>query len=204
MGWLNSVGGSFTDVVHAAGDGDKAATKGYLWDSALNGAEAGTENAQTGSGVRTVETLGEIANLAQPSGWIADPQGNQRLAGGLWHGTVINYEKDPFEFAGYAVGTVGTFFIQGADAGDATAAAEDAGKVADATDATNAAGRAAAGDAGRAGGGGGGGDVPTARAGATPDEPSSTDPILVVGRGRKVRADKLGAGSVFYDTDSQM
>jgi hypothetical protein len=49
MGWLNSVGGLFKDVVHAAGDGYKAATNGHLWDTALNGAKAGAENAQIGS-----------------------------------------------------------------------------------------------------------------------------------------------------------
>jgi hypothetical protein len=90
------------------------------------------------SGAQTVETLGKIANLAQPTSWITDPKGNAQLAGALWHEASTSFNKDPAKFIGNAVGTVGTFFIPGGgeaavagDVGRAAVVVNDVGKVAD-------------------------------------------------------------------------
>jgi len=118
------------------------------------------------SGVQTVETLGKIANLAQPTSWITDPKGNAQLAGALWHSAATSFEKDPAKFIGNAAGTVGMFFIPGADgaavAGDAGRAVTvlndvdkvaEVAKLADVADTANATGRLGglAEDAGAAG-----------------------------------------------------
>jgi hypothetical protein len=124
------------------------------------------------SGVQTVETLGKIANLAQPASWITDPKGNAQLAGALWHSAATSFNNDPAKFIGNAAGTVAMFFIPGADgaavAGDAgravtvlndvdkvaeVAKLADVADVANAADAANAAGRLGglAEDAGAAG-----------------------------------------------------
>jgi hypothetical protein len=90
------------------------------------------------SGAQTVETLGKIANLAQPTSWITDPKGNAQLAGALWHEASTSFNKDPAKFIGNAVGTVGTFFIPGGgeaavagDVGRAAVVVNEVGKVAD-------------------------------------------------------------------------
>jgi hypothetical protein len=112
--------------------------------------------ARVESAVKTGETLGRIASLADPTSWMTDPQGNAQLAGTLWNSAAKSFESDPAKFTGNAVGTIGTLFIPGADgaaaAGDAGRAMEllgDAGKLANATE---DAGRvsALAGDAGKA------------------------------------------------------
>jgi hypothetical protein len=85
----------------------------------------------------TVETLGKIANLAQPTSWITDPKGNAQLAGALWDSAATSFNKDPAKFVGNAAGTVGMFFIPGgqgaavADTGRAATVLNDVGKVAE-------------------------------------------------------------------------
>jgi DNA/RNA non-specific endonuclease len=108
------------------------------------------------STVNTAETLGRIANLANPTSWMTDPQGNAQLAGGLWHSAATSFENDPSKFIGNAVGTIGTLFIPGADVGAAAgdvgrtaALVGDAGKLADATETAGRIGNLA-GDAGKA------------------------------------------------------
>jgi len=135
-------------------------------------ANPGANIARLKSGVQTVETLGKIANLAQPASWIADPKGNAQLAGALWHSAATSFNNDPAKFIGNAAGTVAMFFIPGADgaavAGDAgravtvlndvdkvaeVAKLADVADVANTADAANAAGRLGglAEDAGAAG-----------------------------------------------------
>lgn len=86
---------------------------------------------------QTVETLGKIANLAQPTSWITDPKGNAQLAGALWDSAATSFNKDPAKFVGNAAGTVALFFIPGgegaavADTGRAATVLNDVGKVAD-------------------------------------------------------------------------
>jgi hypothetical protein len=60
---------------------------------------------------QTVETLGKIANLAQPTSWITDPKGNAQLAGALWDSAATSFNKDPAKFVGNAAGTVALFFV---------------------------------------------------------------------------------------------
>jgi hypothetical protein len=85
----------------------------------------------------TVESLGKIANLAQPTSWISDPKGNAQLAGALWDSAATSFNKDPAKFVGNAAGTVGMFFIPGgqgaavADTGRAATVLNDVGKVVD-------------------------------------------------------------------------
>jgi hypothetical protein len=84
------------------------------------------------SGVETAATIGKIANMTQPSSWIADPKGNAKMAGALWDSAATSFNKDPSKFVGNAVGTVGMFFIpggQGAAAGNAGKAANVASNV---------------------------------------------------------------------------
>jgi hypothetical protein len=86
---------------------------------------------------QTVESLGKIANLAQPTSWITDPKGNAQLAGALWDSAATTFNKDPAKFVGNAAGTVAMFFIPGgegaavADTGRAATVLNDVGKVAD-------------------------------------------------------------------------
>lgn len=85
----------------------------------------------------TVEALGKIANLAQPTSWITDPKGNAQLAHALWDSAATSYNKDPAKFVGNAAGTVAMFFVPGgegaavADTGRAATVLNDVGKVAD-------------------------------------------------------------------------
>jgi hypothetical protein len=113
----------------------------------------------------TAETLGK---LTTPEGWLADPQGNERMVGALWHSAATSFSKDPSKFIGNVVGTIGTLAIPGAGAAGAVAnTARATGAVTETADALNAvndvaraaplaedAGNAAAlgNDAGRAGG----------------------------------------------------
>jgi endonuclease G, mitochondrial len=102
--------------------------------------------ARVKSTVSTVETLGRMSNLASPTSWMTDPQGNAQLAGNLWNSAAGNFHSDPAKFIGNAVGTIGTLFIPGADA---AGAAGDAARVTElATDASKAA--AITGDVSRA------------------------------------------------------
>jgi hypothetical protein len=145
-------------------DGVQSLTNPLEW-----AANPGANIARLKSGVQTVETLGKIANLAQPASWITDPKGNAQLAGALWHSAATSFNDDPAKFIGNAAGTVGMFFIPGADgaavagdAGRAVAVLNDVDKVAEVAkladvantaDAANAAGRLGglAEDAGAAG-----------------------------------------------------
>jgi len=103
--------------------------------------------ARVESAAKTVGTLGKLANLTTPAGWMTDPQGNARLAGALWNSAAKSFEQDPAKFAGNVVGTIGTLLIPGAegagavadvakvselatDAGKAVAVTEDVGKAA--------------------------------------------------------------------------
>src|SRR6185369_3683895 len=104
----------------------------------------------------TVESLGKIANLAQPTSWLADPKGNAQLAGKLWDSAATSFNKDPAKFVGNAAGTVGLFFVPGgqggAVAGDVGKAAVITGDIGKAAAITGDVGKAAAvtGDVGKA------------------------------------------------------
>jgi hypothetical protein len=152
IGLVEGVGTSLYDagkgLVQLA-DGVQSLTNPLEW-----AANPDANVARLKSGVQTVETLGKIANLAQPTSWITDPKGNAQLAGALWHSAATSFEKDPAKFIGNAAGTVGMFFIPGADgaavAGDAGRAVTvlndvdkvaEVAKLADVTDTANAAGR---------------------------------------------------------------
>ena len=58
------------------------------------------------SAANGVETLGKLALLASPEGWMMDPQGNAQLAGALWNSAATSFSKDPAKFTGNVVGTV--------------------------------------------------------------------------------------------------
>jgi endonuclease G, mitochondrial len=145
IGFAEGVGES----LYGAGKGlvQLANTAGSLASPIEWAANPSANIARLKSTVNTVETLGRISNLANATSWMTDPQGNEQLAGALWHSAAKSFEKDPAEFIGNAAGTVGTMFIPGADAagaaGDAarvTELATDASKVATITgDASKAA-----------------------------------------------------------------
>lgn len=136
IGLVEGVGTSLYDAgkgIVKLADGVNSLTNPLEW-----AANPGANIARLKSGVQTVETLGKIANLAQPTSWLADPKGNAQLAGALWHSSSTSFHDDPAKFIGNAVGTVGTFFIPGGgeaavagDAGRAAAVLNDVGKVAD-------------------------------------------------------------------------
>jgi hypothetical protein len=136
IGLVEGVGTSLYDAgkgIVKLADGVNSLTNPLEW-----AANPGANIARLKSGVQTVETLGKIANLAQPTSWLADPKGNAQLAGALWHSASTSFHDDPAKFIGNAVGTVGTFFIPGGgeaavagDAGRAAAVLNDVGKVAD-------------------------------------------------------------------------
>jgi endonuclease G, mitochondrial len=135
IGFAEGVGES----LYGAGKGlvQLANTAGSLASPIEWAANPSANIARLKSTVNTVETLGRISNLANATSWMTDPQGNEQLAGALWHSAAKSFEKDPAEFIGNAAGTVGTMFIPGADAagaaGDAarvTELATDASKVA--------------------------------------------------------------------------
>jgi len=100
--------------------------------------------------------LGKIANLAQPTSWLADPKGNAQLAGKLWDSAATSFNKDPAKFIGNAAGTVGLFFVPGGEGaavvGDVGKAAAITGDVGKAAAITGDVGKAAAitGDVGKA------------------------------------------------------
>ncbi|WKA25813.1 hypothetical protein [Bradyrhizobium roseum] len=79
---------------------------------------------------QTVETLGKIAGMVQPTSWLTDPKGNAQLAGALWDSAATSFTKDPAKFVGNAVGTVGMFFIPGGQGGAGAAAVADTGRAA--------------------------------------------------------------------------
>jgi DNA/RNA non-specific endonuclease len=144
--------------VYDAGKGlvQLADTAGSLANPIEWAANPSANIARVKSTVNTVENLGKIAGLADPASWITNPQGNAQLAGALWHSAATSFENDPAKFIGNAVGTVGTFFIPGADVGAAAgdvgrtaALLGDAGKLADATETAGRIGNLA-GDAGKA------------------------------------------------------
>jgi hypothetical protein len=102
----------------------------------------GANIARLKAGAQAVEGLGKLANLTSPTGWIADSQGNERMASALWQSAKKNFEADPSEATGYVVGTVAQFFIpvggEAAAAGDVTKAAEVGGETGEIVDAANA------------------------------------------------------------------
>src|SRR5215831_82804 len=124
-------------------DGVQSLTNPLEW-----AANPGANIARLKSGVQTVETLGKVANLAQPTSWITDPKGNAQLAGALWHSAATSFNNDPAKFIGNAAGTIGTMFIPGADVagvvGDVGKAAAITGDVGKATAITGDVGKAAA------------------------------------------------------------
>jgi hypothetical protein len=144
IGFQEGVGISVYDVgkgVVQLADGAQSLTNPIEW-AANPSADVGRFK----SAVNTVETLGKMASLADPTSWMTDPQGNVRLAGALWNSAAKSYENDPAEFTGNVAGTIGTLFIPGADGAGAVA---DAAKVTElATDASKAA--ATTGDVGKA------------------------------------------------------
>lgn len=126
-----SVYGAGKGLVQLA-DGAQSLTNPIEW-----AANPGANVARLKSTVTTVETLGKIAGLADPTSWMTDPQHNAQLAGALWHSATTSFDKDPAKFTGNVVGTIGTLFIPGADAAGVVA---DAGKVSElATDASKVA-----------------------------------------------------------------
>jgi hypothetical protein len=89
-------------------------------------ADPGANIGRIKSAANAIESLGKIASLADPTSWIADPRGEQQLAGALWNSAKTGFQNDPAKFLGNVVGTVGTLAIPGADAAGAVA---DVGKV---------------------------------------------------------------------------
>jgi filamentous hemagglutinin len=90
--------------------------------------------------VNTVETAAKIVNLASPTSWALDPNGNAQLASTLWNGVSTSFQKDPSKFLGNATVFVGSFFVGAGevdaatvlnDASKATQVAQDATKIAD-------------------------------------------------------------------------
>jgi hypothetical protein len=154
IGFAEGVGESLYD----AGKGvvQLAGTAGSLANPIEWAANPSANIARVKSTINTVETLGRISNFASPASWMTDPQGNEQLASALWHSAATSFEKDPAKFIGNAAGTIGTFFIPGADIGAAAgdtgrtaALLGDAGKLADATETAGRIGNLA-GDAGKA------------------------------------------------------
>ena len=116
-----SLYGAGKGIVQLA-DGVTSLTNPLEW-----AANPGANVARLKSAGETVETLGKIANLAQPTSWLADPKGNAQLAGKLWDSAATSFNKDPAKFVGNAAGTVGLFFVPGGQGG---AVAGDVGKAA--------------------------------------------------------------------------
>jgi hypothetical protein len=143
-GGATSVYGAGKGLVQLA-DGAQSLTNPLEW-----AANPDANIARLKSAGQTVETLGKIASLAQPTSWISDPKGNAQLAGALWDSAATSFNKDPAKFVGNAAGTVAMFFIPGgegaavADTGRAATVLNDVGKVADVAktaETANAAGR---------------------------------------------------------------
>jgi hypothetical protein len=135
IGFAEGVGES----LYGAGKGvvQLADTAGSLANPIEWAANPSANIARVKSTINTVETLGRISNLASPASWMTDPQGNEQLAGALWHSAATSFENDPSKFIGNAAGTIGTLFIPGADVagvvgdvGKAAAITEDVGKAA--------------------------------------------------------------------------
>jgi hypothetical protein len=154
IGFAEGVGES----LYSAGKGvvQLADTAGSLANPIEWAANPSANIARVKSTVNTVETLGRISNLANPTSWLTDPQGNEQLAGALWHSASTSFENDPSKFLGNAAGTIGTLFIPGADVagvvGDVGKAAAITGDVGKAAAITGDVGKAAAitGDVGKA------------------------------------------------------
>jgi hypothetical protein len=77
-GVATSVYGAGKGLVQLA-DGVTSLTNPLEW-----AANPDANIARLKSAGQTVESLGKIANLAQPTSWITDPKGNAQLAGALW------------------------------------------------------------------------------------------------------------------------
>src|SRR5882757_2054704 len=135
IGLVEGVGtslyGAGKGIVQLA-DGVTSLTNPLEW-----AANPGANVARLKSAGETVESLGKIANLVQPTSWLTDPKGNAQLAGKLWDSAATSFNKDPAKFIGNAAGTVAMFFIPGgegaavADTGRAATVLNDVGKVAD-------------------------------------------------------------------------
>jgi hypothetical protein len=134
IGLVEGVGtslyGAGKGIVQLA-DGVTSLTNPLEW-----AANTGANVARLKSAGETVESLGKIANLVQPTSWLTDPKGNAQLAGKLWDSAATSFNKDPAKFIGNAAGTVGLFFVPGGegaavgDVGKATAVTGDVGKAA--------------------------------------------------------------------------
>ena len=153
IGLVEGVGtslyGAGKGIVQLA-DGVTSLTNPLEW-----AANTGANVARLKSAGETVESLGKIANLAQPTSWLADPKGNAQLAGKLWDSAATSFNKDPAKFIGNAAGTVGLFFVpggEGAAVGDVGRAAAITGDVGKAAAITGDVGKATAvtGDVGKA------------------------------------------------------
>ena len=153
IGLVEGVGtslyGAGKGIVQLA-DGVTSLTNPLEW-----AANTGANVARLKSAGETVESLGKIANLVQPTSWLTDPKGNAQLAGKLWDSAATSFNKDPAKFIGNAAGTVGLFFVpggEGAAVGDVGRAAAITGDVGKATAITGDVGKAAAitGDVGKA------------------------------------------------------
>jgi hypothetical protein len=153
IGLVEGVGtslyGAGKGIVQLA-DGVTSLTNPLEW-----AANPGANVARLKSAGETVESLGKIANLAQPTSWLADPKGNAQLAGKLWDSAATSFNKDPAKFIGNAAGTVGLFFVpggEGAAVGDVGRAAAITGDVGKAAAITGDVGKATAitGDVGKA------------------------------------------------------
>jgi hypothetical protein len=83
----------------------------------------------------TVQTLGQFASLASPTGWVIDPYGNAQLTNAIGTSISTSFQNDPWKASGNALATVGTFLIPGGETavvGDVAKTAEvlqDASKV---------------------------------------------------------------------------
>ena len=153
IGLVEGVGtslyGAGKGIVQLA-DGVTSLTNPLEW-----AANTGANVARLKSAGETVESLGKIANLVQPTSWLTDPKGNAQLAGKLWDSAATSFNKDPAKFIGNAAGTVGLFFVpggEGAAVGDVGRAAAITGDVGKAAAITGDVGKAAAitGDVGKA------------------------------------------------------
>jgi hypothetical protein len=153
IGLVEGVGtslyGAGKGIVQLA-DGVTSLTNPLEW-----AANTGANVARLKSAGETVESLGKIANLVQPTSWLTDPKGNAQLAGKLWDSAATSFNKDPAKFIGNAAGTVGLFFVpggEGAAVGDVGRAAAITGDVGKAAAITGDVGKATGvtGDVGRA------------------------------------------------------
>jgi hypothetical protein len=153
IGLVEGVGtslyGAGKGIVQLA-DGVTSLTNPLEW-----AANTGANVARLKSAGETVESLGKIANLVQPTSWLTDPKGNAQLAGKLWDSAATSFNKDPAKFIGNAAGTVGLFFVpggEGAAVGDVGRAAAITGDVGKAAAITGDVGKATAvtGDVGKA------------------------------------------------------